>query len=87
MTAGDFIGWVLGGLGLVVTVMARILSSQGGRIDKVSDKHDTLSREVSRAQLYSAQNYATKSELKISHDAIVQRLDRIYDKLDQKADR
>lgn len=87
VSIGDFVGWVLASLGLVVTIMAKVVSSQGGRIQAVDAKHDVLQKDVTDAKLYSARNYATKDELKTTQDAIIQRLDKIYDKLDTKADK
>ena len=67
------------------------IDSNSAKIDAVRDdfdmKIDTLGNKLADHKLYAANNFATKLEVKDMTDRVLNKLDKIDEKLDKKADK
>jgi len=68
------------GIGVVLPVI-------GWLTRQLWDAVQELKRDISSLELHVSENYARKDDVVAKFDRIEQLLDKIYDKLDTKADR
>lgn len=76
--------WILSAFGAVLGFLLRVVWQAVKDLQAV-DKE--LTEKVSSIEVLVAGNYVRKDEFNISAAALFQKLDRIEDKIDKKADR
>lgn len=80
----SFINWlgaIAGGL------FGWIMKSFKEDLDNLRDNHDKLQAQQQTHEVHIARGYVTRAELKDSIDTVNAKLDAIFDKLDNKADK
>lgn len=78
------IGWVLK---MVFSTLKEHKQYQGILSKEMHEKHNNLSTSLAAHKLHAAETFATKIEVKEGFDKIMNKLDKIDDKLDLKADK
>ena len=68
-------------------VGAAVLSVIGWFARVLWDSVQELRKDIKQIEIHLPSNYVQKNELSIRFDRIEQLLDRLYEKLEQKADR
>jgi len=72
---------------LINIALGALLSVIGWFARQLWDAVQELKRDISGLELHVSENYARKDDVNAKFDRIEQLLDKIYDKLDAKADR
>ena len=72
---------------LINITLGALLSVIGWFARQLWDAVQELKHDISGLELHVSENYARKDDVNAKFDRIEQLLDKIYDKLDAKADR
>jgi cell division protein FtsB len=72
---------------LINIALGALLSVVGWFARQLWDAVQELKSDISGLELHVSENYARKDDVNAKFDRIEQLLDKIYDKLDAKADR
>jgi len=72
---------------LINIVIGGVLPVIGWLTRQLWDAVQQLKQDLNNLELHVSENYAKKDDVNIKFDRIEQLLDKIYDKLENKADR
>lgn len=80
----EMINWIIGALG---AVLGFLLNAVWQAVKDLQDADKDLADKVSRIEVLVAGDYVKKDEFNTRIDALFGKLDRIEDKIDNKADK
>ena len=72
---------------LINLVLGSVLAIIGWFARQLWDAVQNLKTDVNSLELHVVENYVKKDEINVRFDRIEQLLDKVYEKLDKKADR
>jgi len=80
----DVINWILGGLGALIGFLLNTVW-QSVKDLQTSDKE--IAQKVASFEILVADAYVKKSEFSVAIKTLIEKLDKIEDKIDRKADK